>query len=1245
MAIADAKFIVSEASDDLNYEILSQTIANLNLIRNGSLEDWSGDTPMQWSKIGTPTEIVRDTGDRDNFGAPYAAKITSAGSGNEGISYTLSKLKASTKYSVYARAKRTTGTAKIWTTGAGTNLSQTTSSTSWATLIGSFITDGTPADVVLKIGSDTDTETVWFDSIMVVEGEAPFAFAPNPADIVAEHNDKSHHQETPLVEQTTEDYTVFIKRYSFEDLKISSAFIPSADVEITKATIKLYQYGGKISNGKYVWLELYNDDGYGKPGNCLGTSTKMPANRVITISISGAWLEYTFIFKRESGLRVSKGTTYHLVINVDYDADTTNYLSTKVRHNQTPNGKLCTYNGSTWTNDNDKDMYFKIYYGTDRTELCLSEVPQGAGALPQVNLDIHDGTVHDVYTKDQENATGDTSYGLRTVTANYVKLGQGFKVGAEKQLTATTLKLQRITSGDESPIGYVWLELYDNYFGTSLPTGNPLMTSGKIHTLNISTTATEYTFVFPKTLEGRLRKDGKMYHIVIAGDYTQSDSKYIAVKGTDGSTDVYTDGQASLYNGSSWAALGNNKDLYFKTYYGETNQLPIDQFDKGAGEIPLANIPNTLTGKDADSIDTYHASATPTANKLLPLDESGNLPMGGGKVTGLAVATANGEAIRYDEYNAHTTNADAHHNQSHGDADHTETYEKTSNKGVANGYAELDADGKVPSSQLPSYVDDVIEVANYAALPGTGETGKIYVTLDDNITYRWSGSAYVEISASLALGETSATAYRGDRGKTAYDHSQITSGNPHGTTKSDVGLGNVTNDEQVKKSGDTMSGDLAMGGNKVTGLAVATANGEAIRYDEYNAHTTNADAHHNQSHGSADHSGNIGTESQITFDNTSGHDHDGSDSKTVDHTNLTNIGTNTHTQIDSHIAASAPHSGHEQTVNKGASSGYCPLNVSTKIDATYGGSASGLATLNASSKVVQDPANATATPTGNKIPIADGNGKLDGWVSYKPGGTDVAVSDGGTGQSTQQAALNALAGATTANRVLRGDGTNISLAQVNLSLDTTGILPYTKGGTGQASLQAAMNALAGGVTANRVLRGNGTNVTLAQVALTTDVTGALPVANGGTGYTVKPVFCVYPSAVQSNIAVGSSITIIFDQELYDVGNKFASNTFTAPVTGKYLMTGLISMQQLDIDATYYALRLITSNRIYYLALFSPAFALDPTWWSAPFSVIVDMDAEDTAYIIILQNGGGVQTDIGSSTSGVMSTYWQGVLIG
>lgn len=88
----------------------------------------------------------------------------------------------------------------------------------------------------------------------------------------------------------------------------------------------------------------------------------------------------------------------------------------------------------------------------------------------------------------------------------------------------------------------------------------------------------------------------------------------------------------------------------------------------------------------------------------------------------------------------------------------------SSEKGSNNGVAQLDENGRVPSSQLPSYVDDVIEASGVAAFPQTGEAGKIYVDTKTNLTYRWSGTTYVEISPSLALGETSSTAYAGDKG-------------------------------------------------------------------------------------------------------------------------------------------------------------------------------------------------------------------------------------------------------------------------------------------------------------------------------------------------------------------------------------------------------------------------------------------------------------------------------------------------
>lgn len=95
---------------------------------------------------------------------------------------------------------------------------------------------------------------------------------------------------------------------------------------------------------------------------------------------------------------------------------------------------------------------------------------------------------------------------------------------------------------------------------------------------------------------------------------------------------------------------------------------------------------------------------------------------------------------------------------------------KRSEMGVSSGVATLDTTGKVPSSQLPSYVDDVLEYTNKAGFPTTGESGKIYIDKATNITYRWSGTAYVEISPSLALGETSSTAYPGNKGKTTTDN-------------------------------------------------------------------------------------------------------------------------------------------------------------------------------------------------------------------------------------------------------------------------------------------------------------------------------------------------------------------------------------------------------------------------------------------------------------------------------------------
>lgn len=91
-------------------------------------------------------------------------------------------------------------------------------------------------------------------------------------------------------------------------------------------------------------------------------------------------------------------------------------------------------------------------------------------------------------------------------------------------------------------------------------------------------------------------------------------------------------------------------------------------------------------------------------------------------------------------------------------------------RGAENGIAPLNSSAQIDSQYLPSYVDDVVEYAQKSSFPTTGEAGKIYVDKTTNLTWRWSGTAYVEISPSLALGTTSSTAFRGDYGNTAYSH-------------------------------------------------------------------------------------------------------------------------------------------------------------------------------------------------------------------------------------------------------------------------------------------------------------------------------------------------------------------------------------------------------------------------------------------------------------------------------------------
>ena len=109
--------------------------------------------------------------------------------------------------------------------------------------------------------------------------------------------------------------------------------------------------------------------------------------------------------------------------------------------------------------------------------------------------------------------------------------------------------------------------------------------------------------------------------------------------------------------------------------------------------------------------------------------------------------------------------------------DITATYMLANLRGAANGVCPLGSDSKIPGAYLPSYVDDVLEYDSYSNFPTTGEAGKIYVAKDTNKTYRWSGTQYTEISSSIALGETTGTAYDGGKGKDLADRLSIVANN------------------------------------------------------------------------------------------------------------------------------------------------------------------------------------------------------------------------------------------------------------------------------------------------------------------------------------------------------------------------------------------------------------------------------------------------------------------------------------
>ena len=139
---------------------------------------------------------------------------------------------------------------------------------------------------------------------------------------------------------------------------------------------------------------------------------------------------------------------------------------------------------------------------------------------------------------------------------------------------------------------------------------------------------------------------------------------------------------------------------------------------------------------------------------------------------------------------------------------------------------------------------------------------------------------------------------------------------------------------------------------------------------------------------------------------------------------------------------------------------------------------------------------------------------------------------------------------------------------------------------------------------------------------------------------LQPAFMAQPASTQTNLAVaGGGVNIDLGTERFDIGSNFASNTFTAPVTGKYALTAIFYLNALDSASDYYEFTIKTSNRNFGLVVDTSVYSGDVPYAGYCTSVIADMDASDTAFIHFFQAGGTQQTDIS------VGTYFMGSLLG
>jgi len=230
------------------------------------------------------------------------------------------------------------------------------------------------------------------------------------------------------------------------------------------------------------------------------------------------------------------------------------------------------------------------------------------------------------------------------------------------------------------------------------------------------------------------------------------------------------------------------------------------------------------------------------------------------------------------------------------------------------------------------------------------------------------------------------------------------------------------------------------------------------------------------------------------------------------------------------------------------------------------------------------------------------------------------------------------------------DATAITITSAeNVGIGTTSptaISNYTSVVANNSSGSMFELMVGGTRTANIQTSASQTNIqtrTSIPMVFDTNSTEAMRIdANGIITKPLQPAFSVHKNnSNQNNNAINTDVTVTFDTEAYDQNSDFASNTFTAPVTGKYFLSASIRLGQVDTSASFYSIQIITSNRTYKI-IFDPNFSADLDYFTQTATIVADMDANDTAYIVFYQSGGAAITDIDGSSQW---TYYSGYLLG